>query len=229
MKFRNEWKYLCDNNDLIQIENKLDKVLQLDDHIKNNNKYIIHSLYFDDFSNTCAFDNDAGLGKRFKYRIRYYDDDKSYIILERKEKINNLGRKKSCRLTLEQYKDIVQGNISKVLWQTDNDLLKKFCVDVECKLFKPKVIIDYERTAYVEPITNVRITFDRNISGSREIDKFLDGGYTKYPLLKPDKHILEIKFDDILPSHIKQAAYIGSLQQTTFSKYYLSRSILERN
>lgn len=183
MQYRTEWKYISDDCYLLQIENKLSKVLRLDSHTRNN-KYVIHSLYFDDIENSCMFDNDAGLGKRFKYRIRYYDDDLNYIVLERKEKYNSLGRKLSSRISREQFDNIVNGNISEVFWNTQNELLKKFCIDIQTRMFKPKVIIDYERTAYVEPITNVRITFDKNISCSNEVDKFLTKGYTKRPLLE---------------------------------------------
>ena len=229
MKYRNEWKYICEDGDLNLIENKLSKVLRLDPHANEDGKYRIHSLYFDDAQNTCMYDNDAGLGKRFKYRIRYYNDDNSVFFLERKEKFNGLCRKESCKLTREQFENIINNNISEVFWSTDNKTLKKFCIDVQTKLFKPKVIIDYERTAYVEPITNVRITFDRNISCSLELDKFLTEDYVHYPLQDKDKHVLEIKFDDILPGYVRQSVQQKRLVQTTFSKYYLSRAIVERN
>lgn len=229
-KYRNEWKYYITNPDIELVKNKLEKVLSLDIHAnKTNSKYIIHSLYFDDYTNSCLFDNDAGLGKRYKWRIRYYDNDLSYICLEKKIKFYGLCLKKSCKLSLNQLENILLGNIQNVLYSTDNSLLKEFCIDSITKLFKPKVIIDYERTAYVEPISNVRITFDRNISASLELDKFLSRDYIRYPLLNRNTHILEVKFDDILPSYIKQATHVENLKQTTFSKYYLSRKILERN
>ena len=228
MQYRTEWKYICDDCHLLQIESKVCRVLQPDIHSKNN-KYIIHSLYFDNLTNDCMFDNDAGLSKRFKYRIRYYDNDKDYIVLEKKEKLNSLGRKLNCRLSKEQFDDIISNNISKVFWQSKNEILKKFCIDVQTKMFKPKIIIDYERTAYVEPITNIRITFDKNISCSNEINEFLNGNYTKRPLLEKDKHILEVKFDEILPSYIRKTVQNESLNQVSFSKYYLSRNTIERN
>lgn len=228
MKYRNEWKYYLSEADFSLIENKLNKVLSLDIHSNESNKYIIHSLYFDDYTNSCLFDNDAGLNRRYKWRIRYYNNDLTYICLERKEKLNGLCRKYGSKISLDQYLNIINNNISYVLWNTDDLLIKEFCIDILNKRFKPKVIIDYEREAYVEPITNVRITFDRNISASLELDKFIKGGYTRHPLLPVNRHILEVKFDDILPSHINQAVHVKDLQQTTFSKYYLSRKVLER-
>lgn len=226
---RTEWKYMCDDITLCLIENKISKVLNYDVHMKDRPNYHVRSLYFDDINNSCLFDNDAGTGKRFKYRIRYYNSDLSYLILERKEKIYSLGNKKACKISLEQYKQIVSGQFSKIFWETDNEILKKFCIDMQAKLFRPKAIIDYERTAYVEPVTNVRITFDRNISGSMEINKFLNGDYLRYQLLDPKTNLLEIKYDDVFPSYIRRTVQNSKLNQITFSKYYLCREIIERS
>ena len=93
--------------------------------------------------------------------------------------------------------------------------------------YRPKVIIDYERIAYVEEITNVRITFDMKISASYELDKFLEGDYTKYYLHPNGVNILEVKFDEILPSHIRKIVESYSFNQTSFSKYYYGRKIID--
>ena len=37
------------------------------------------------------------------------------------------------------------------------------------------------------------------------------------------KHILEVKYDELLPDFLYQLMSLGSLQQTAFSKYYLCR------
>lgn len=229
LRYRNEWKYILDNNDIISISNNINKVLSLDSHIKEKGHYTIHSLYFDDYRNSCMLDNDSGVNKRYKWRIRYYDNDLSYICLEKKEKLNGLSRKKTCQISIQQYDDIINNKVSEVLWNCKDEILKNFCIDIMTRMFMPKIIISYERTAYIEPISNIRITFDRNISASREIDKFLTNDYVKCPIQTADKHLMEVKFDDILPSYIKQATYINKLQQATFSKYYLSRKYLERD
>jgi len=87
--------------------------------------------------------------------------------------------------------------------------------------FTPRVIVDYERIAYIEPITNIRVTIDTNISVSRNFDRFLKGDYLRIPLMHRDEHVLEVKFDEILPGYVKRSIYQSSLQQQTFSKYVL--------
>ena len=71
-KYRSEWKYSISISHATQIRERLEAVLERDVHAKENGKYEIHSMYFDDFQNTCARENVAGDGIRYKYRIRYY-------------------------------------------------------------------------------------------------------------------------------------------------------------
>lgn len=229
MKYRNEWKYYLNDSDIFLVENKLNEILDQDEHSDVNNRYYVHSLYFDDYLNSCMNDNDAGLGKRIKWRIRYYDDNKDFIRLEKKEKINGLCLKRSCQISFDIYQKIIRNDTEEIIWDTNELLLKEFCIQMMKRVFRPKIIVDYERTAFVELNTNVRITFDNNISVSSDVERFMNNDYLKYPVLDKRKQILEIKFDDILPGYIKKAAYISSLKQTTFSKYYLGRKRIERN
>ena len=121
----------------------------------------------------------------------------------------------------------MRGDAAAVFWGTENALLRRFCTDMMTRRFTPKVIVDYERTAFVEPCTNIRITLDRNISASGELGAFLRGDYLCHPLQGRQCHILEVKFDDILPGYIRGLVHSRDFQQTTFSKYYLGRKKLE--
>ena len=93
--------------------------------------------------------------------------------------------------------------------------------------FKPKVIIDYERIAYVEEITNVRVTFDMKISASYDLEHFIDGNYQKYYIDIKGFNVLEVKFDEILPSYIRNIVESHGFIPTSFSKYYYGRKILD--
>ena len=95
------------------------------------------------------------------------------------------------------------------------------------KDYKPNIIIDYERIAYVEPITNVRITFDMKISASYELDNFISGDYLNYYVMPSGMNLLEVKFDDILPSYIRRIVESFGFKQTSFSKYLYGRKIID--
>lgn len=198
-------------------------VLSHDFYADKNGKYEVHSLYFDDYKDTCARENVAGEGRRFKYRIRYYGNDSDKLWLEKKEKLNSYCHKRHCAVSVEEYQLIMEGRALEVFWNTKEKLLREFCIDIVTKRFTPRIIIDYEREAFVEIIANVRITLDYNISASDEIEGFLNGNYMKIPVLEKKRHVLEVKFDDVLPSHIKKVLQSNILGQRSFSKYYLGR------
>ena len=201
--------------------------MAIDPHTPKEGRYHIHSLYFDDYKDTSLYTTSSGLSKRYKWRIRYYGDDLSYIVLEKKEKKESRCHKKSCHLTKEEYQSIVSGSITDIVYDTNKNLIKELAADMLINDYRPKVIIDYERIAYVEDITNVRITFDMKISASYELDKFLEGDYTNYYLHPNGVNILEVKFDEILPSHIRKIVESYSFNQTSFSKYYYGRKIID--
>lgn len=208
---------------MTSLKERLISVLPYDFHAGENGKYEIHSLYFEDYKDTCARVNVAGEGRRFKYRIRYYGNNSEQLWLEKKEKLNSYCHKRKCSLMPEEYRLLMGGRAIDVFWNTDEQLLKEFCIDIITKRFLPRIIIDYEREAFVETITNIRITMDYNISASDEVEQFLSGDYIKIPVLEKRKHVLEVKFDDVLPSHIKAVLQANIFGQRSFSKYYLGR------
>ena len=226
-KYRNEWKYCCDEGELALLSARIQNILAVDEHALEQEKYVLHSLYFDDYKDTCAYDNVIGLERRYKWRIRYYDGPSTYLHLELKQKLYGRTHKDSCELSKSDYRLIMENRAEELFWKTDNKLLKKFCYAIMTRQFRPKVIIYYERTAYVEPITNIRITLDQNISASNDFDHFLDGNYQKIPLLGGSRHILEVKFDYILPGYIRDIVNSHGFKQISFSKYYIGRKKLE--
>lgn len=225
--YRNEWKYCCSMGELKVLESRLDAVMDRDEYGGEDGRYRIHSLYFDDYKDTCVKENDMGLSERVKYRVRYYNERSDMMRLERKEKLDGRCHKTSCSITEEELRQIMAGNASEVFWQTEKPLLKLFCVRCMTGLLAPRAVIDFERTAYVEKITNIRITVDRNISVADDFDHFADGEYIRYPLQEAGWHVLEVKFDHILPAHLKHIITERHLIQSSFSKYSLGRRKLQ--
>ena len=201
--------------------------MEIDPHTPPEGRYLIHSLYFDDYKDTSIYTTNSGLSKRFKWRIRYYGDDLTYIMLEKKEKLESRCHKKSCKLTIDEYNQIISGDPTDLVFGTEKKLIKELAIDMLIHNYKPKVIIDYERIAYVEEITNVRITFDMKISASYELENFLEGDYQSFYVLPSGVNVLEVKFDSILPSYIRNIVESYNYKQTSFSKYYYGRKIID--
>ena len=215
------------NQELSLLKSRLSEVMEIDSHTPPGGRYLIHSLYFDDYKDTSIYTTDSGLSDRFKWRIRYYGDDLSYIVLEKKEKKEGRCHKKSCKITIDEYNKIISEDASSLIFETEKKLIKELAVDMLINNYKPKIIIDYERIAYVEEITNVRVTFDMKISASYELENFLDGDYQGFYVLPSGVNVLEVKFDSILPSYIRNIIESYNFKQGSFSKYYYGRKIID--
>lgn len=221
MKYRHELKYQCSEAQLAIIRSRLQNIIHYDRHAENG-QYTIRSMYFDSLENRCYYENESGTDPREKFRIRIYNADDSRISLECKRKERGKTHKTSCLLTKEEYAGILSGgNIRSIADQSV--LLRKFSVLQKTELFRPAVIVEYDRTPYVYAIGNVRITLDRNIRSSQDFDHFFDKNLPTRPIMPTGRHLLEVKYDNLLPDFIKEVLQIGDLQQTTFSKYYLCR------
>lgn len=219
--YRTELKYICSEGELQQILARIRPLCQQDSHIASQGLYDIRSIYFDDAQNSCFYDNEDGNDPREKFRIRIYNASADRIALECKRKERSMTQKNICLLTMEQYQRIMTGTLDEAA--ADNSLLRKFYVQQNQNHLQPKVIVAYERTPFVYAPGNVRITFDRNIGSSSNLAGFFDPYLPLRPILPIGKHILEVKYDEFLPDFLYEVMSLGSIRQTTFSKYYLCR------
>ena len=85
-KYRYEIKYVCSDLQMLQMEEKISVILARDPHVGGNGFYTIRSLYFDDYYNSAFYEKEDGNNPREKYRLRYYNNDKSRIHLEIKKR-----------------------------------------------------------------------------------------------------------------------------------------------
>ncbi len=221
--YRNEWKYCISTAEAEELYIRLYDLMERDPHADAGGVYDVHSLYFDSLNNICAKENIAGERRRFKYRIRFYGDESDPLFLERKSKINSLCHKEFCSISVPEYDRLVVGDYDDFLWERDRKVLERFALDMAMGAYGPKSVVSYERQALIESVTNVRITFDRNIVVSDDVDRFLTGDYSGVPVLDSNLVILEVKYDDILPSYIRRAIQASAMVQQAFSKYYHSR------
>lgn len=87
---------------------------------------------------------------------------------------------------------------------------------------KPKTIVDYIREPFIYGPGNVRITLDYEIkTGLRSLDFLNPNSIT----ISVDQNpiILEVKWDEFLPSIIKDAVQLEGRRTSAYSKYAASR------
>lgn len=222
IQYRHELKYQVSAAQIQLLKNRIDHLLPLDSHVADAGMYSIRSLYFDDYSNRCFFENENGTDPREKFRIRIYNHSAERITLECKRKERGKTQKTACPLTVEQTQMLMEG---KVIPDIANQppLLRKLTMEMMTRRLRPVVIVEYDRIPYVYKNGNVRITLDTNIASSKAVTQFLDPVIPKRPVMPLGQQLLEVKYDEYLPDFIYRNLQLNSLRQTAFSKYYICR------
>lgn len=223
VKYRHEFKYICSDAQLECIKRRLVGLMHYDKHTDINGTYNVRSVYFDDYHNTYYSENTNGVDPREKFRIRIYNSQDSTISLERKRKERGMTNKESVRIERELCDMILSDKVS-FLNLSGNHVWNCFANKYNNYQLRPKVIVDYDRTVFVCPLGNVRITFDRNISSSVDYSNFFKQSLKKRPIMECGQNVLEVKYDEVLPDYIYKAIELENLQRTSFSKYYLCRT-----
>lgn len=216
-KFRHEYKHLITPADMVTLRMRLSAVMRHDSFTVGG-KYFIRSLYFDNIFDKALLEKLNGVNQREKFRIRYYNGDTSFIRLEKKSKLGGLSSKLSAPLTYEQADLLAQGIPVR---DSKNELINELAFKMDTQLLKPKTIVDYTRKAFVYPAGNVRVTLDYDIRTGMDPTELLDPNSVTVP--SGENIILEVKWDEYLPSAIEQAVQLGSRQTSSFSKYAACR------
>lgn len=219
--YRVEDKYGCTDMQLIMLQSRMEAVLKPDINEGGPEGYRITSLYFDDLTDSCLRDTVDGVNRRNKYRIRIYNDSLDVIKLEVKTKRDNRILKRSKTITREQMESLMRGECIEDSASAE-DPATLFNLAIRTQGLRPKVIVAYERKAYVYEPGNVRITFDRNVRASSQTQMFGQRDIS-YDFLREYDKVLEVKYDAFIPDFLLQLLETGSMQQSAYSKYQLCR------
>lgn len=206
--------------DMLIIRARMRAITRPDTHVVDG-KYLIRSLYFDTLTDRALREKMDGVDNRKKFRIRFYNNDPSFIRLEKKSKWNNLGWKETSSLTPQQAQAIADGEID---WMGDNpsELIREMYVDMRTTGLRAKTIVDYTREPFVYPAGNVRITLDYDIRTGLCSTDFLNPDTPMVPV-PDDPIILEVKWDEFLPEIIRDAVHLENRRAAAFSKYAACR------
>ena len=221
--YRHELKFVISETQAEVLKYRLSLIMDVDTHSKTeDNTYFIRSLYFDDIYNSAYYEKIDGLEKREKYRIRIYNFDDSFIRLERKEKNRDLTHKEQTKLTKEECLNILNGNFD-ALDTSKCKLLEDFVIKYKLHSIKPDVIVDYTRLAYTYDVEETRITFDEKIKSGRYNYDLFDKDIVSFEVLEPNEVVLEVKFNDAIPSHIASVIMTIPSIRLAVSKFALCK------
>ena len=202
------------------ISSRLRKLFLHDINADSHGIYRVSSLYFDTPTDLALRQKLDGVNRREKFRLRYYGDDLRFIRLEKKYKINGLCGKRSTRITQEQVRMLLSGEIGFLL--SGDTLMQELYSKMKGQRLAPKTIVTYDREAFLFAPGNVRITLDRNVRTGLASMDFLNPQLHHVPVSE-GLTVLEVKYDEFLPEIVKMAVQVPNMQASAYSKYAVCR------
>ena len=215
-QYRHEWKHVLNTADMLILRQRLRAVMESDPHAVDG-KYYIRSLYFDNIRDKALREKIDGVNMREKFRIRYYNDNTDVIHLEKKSKRNGLGTKFSADITAEEAQKIVDGDIEWMLG-SDRPLVQELYCKMRYQGMQPMCIVDYTREPFIYGPGNVRVTLDYDIRTGLKCTDFLNPDTITIPA-GDAPILLEVKWDEFLPTIIRDAVQLPGRMVGSFSKY----------
>lgn len=218
--YRHELKYEISYADYLAVRQRLRPVMQVDSHAGADGRYLVRSIYFDNPYDKVLREKRDGIQKREKFRIRYYNDDLSFLALEKKSKYNSLGQKTHAVLTEAECRALLCGNTADWMPNHPSALVRELYSKLHTQLLRPRVQVSYLREPYVYAPGNVRVTFDSDIRSSLYRLDFLTPQSPDIRMTEqPGDMVMEVKYDAFLPELIACLLQTGHTRQRAFSKY----------
>ena len=220
---RKEIKYRIPLLEYKYLERALQAQLQAD----TNNRaegYTVISLYFDSLDDGDRSNVLDGLEVRKKIRLRIYSPQDATAKMEYKQKQGGDQTKYSITVSKTEALNLISGDY-RALLDYDEPVAGRMYGEMMQGVYRPKVLIAYERRAFVYPVNRVRITFDTNVRASQVNLNPFDPDVSFAPVMAPGIGVFEVKYDGFLPTFIQKAlAKLDALPGAN-SKYLQARAL----
>ena len=220
---RQELKYFISDSAYLATRARLREIMRVDPYTTANGTYLIRSIYFDNCDDKALREKTDGLGKREKFRLRYYNNDFSYIKLEKKLKLDSCCKKETVRITESEFKRLLQGDL---MWMRSHpqDLVMELYAKMHYQQLRPRVMVSYIREPYAYPAGDVRVTFDSCIRTSLFHRDFLSESIPEISVADvPYGRIMEVKYSAFLPEVIRAILQTNGADRQAVSKYGAAR------
>ncbi len=208
---RYELKYLLTRENFEEIKSQIVKRLLPDEYGEN----VIQSLYYDTVDDRLVRTSMEKPLFKEKLRLRCYNlnDNDSDVYLEMKRKYDGVVYKRRVACKESDAKNFFEGKKQNSQIGKELDYFLSYY-----KNLLPKTLIIYDREAYVDKTSDLRVTFDKNVRYRKSDLNFhtsLDGEN-----LLPDGYVLmELKTGTALPLWLCDLLDKQGVRKTSFSKY----------
>ena len=226
---RREVKFLLSQTEFYTLKGRLDALLHTDLH-NGNLGYCVRSLYFDTLYNKDYFEKEDGVELRRKIRLRCYNPNDDFAMLEIKQKQGAQQLKRSMRVSKEVATKLSKGNYEPLLKiDGKNESFANECYAImNSQCYLPRVIVEYQRIAYVAKENKIRITLDHNVRGNENDLNLFSPNLILNPVIDLSAVILEVKYNNFLLDYIRKLINPTNKSELSVSKYYIARQCLSK-
>jgi hypothetical protein len=176
----------------------------------------VHSIYFDDATLGACRESLAGVGRRLKLRLRWYDSDDLPETAHLETKIRQGLRVSKIRSTIH-----LPATKGKPLYEVLLRHLHDQAADEQRAQLSlrglPTVLVSYQRRHYRDPASGARLTLDEQIRGYDQTGRFTVS--RDFPADVSGAAVIEIKLPDGDPSVVARLLAPLDGRSTRFSKY----------
>lgn len=219
---RQEKKYFITVCDIASMGARLEQVMQQDSH-NGALGYRIRSLYFDTPDDRDYQEKVDGMELRRKIRLRNYDPDGTFAMLEMKQKQGELQKKRSLRVSRDDARRLIAGEYGVLLKYPEAFAAEVYGL-MERLCYRPKTVVEYRRKAFIAKENKIRVTFDSGIIATESHFDIFDEKLAMTPVFDPFHAVLEVKYNGFLLSYIKSLINVTDRAALSVSKYCLARS-----
>jgi hypothetical protein len=183
----------------------------------------VNSIYFDDAHLSGCRESIAGLGRRFKLRVRWYDTTLPHrqLFFEVKQRRNSLGRK--LRLAIPH--DATRGSSSydELLRQWRRTLDQESLTLLDSRDV-PTALISYHRRHFVDADSGLRLTLDHDVTVYDQLERRRP--WRRFPVALDDLVVLEVKGRAIDADRVRELIHPLTPRRARCSKYVLGCAAL---
>jgi len=221
---RREYKYFVADKALPALRYDLLHFLKYDEHAGKvqDHKYTVRSLYYDTPSLRYYNEKLGGIGRRTKIRLRRYESatgKPSGWFLEAKEKFDDLCAKSRAAISTEALHESMAGRgwpDLKTITFPNEAACQSFQLAIQSCNLEPKVLVLYDREAFVDPHSDLRVTIDTEVQAIAASNPYQTIG-RELPIM--NRPVFEIKFRDTVPAWLNMILRKNGVVREPISKY----------
>lgn len=219
---RFERKFLLSELQKNLIIDKIKNYMVLDQYNVDSKPYIVSNIYFDNNNYEIIRHSLSKPSYKDKIRIRYYENyikEEDLVFFEIKKKYNRKVTKRRISLPLSKIKShINDADMLEMENYVDKQILNEINYTIKNFNLKPYMFIKYDRLAYFDENSDLRITFDSDIKYS-EMQGSLNFNNELFSLLQPKTYLMEIKTEYNFPLWLANFLSELNIFNQSFSKY----------